>query len=258
MRSLARSLARLGEILHDVLMISAGFGWTFLCIAAALVVLVVTRSRRIPFAMARHIWGPGLLAMAGAKLLVSGREQVDFTQPHVFAANHQSYMDIAALYAAIPVPLAYVLKKELRYMPLIGWYAAAMGMVFVDRSLRRGAKESVSEAATALAAGRNVVLFPEGTRSRDGRLGPFKTGGFAAPIAAGVTVVPIAIDGAGWVLPAKGFALHSGPIRVTIGAPIPVAGLTTEDRGQLAIRTRAAVAAMLAGAPAATEDVKQA
>ena len=244
-RTVSSSGVRPLDLAVDVVQILAGAAFTFCCIVAALAVRAVTGSRRVPLDMARRLWAPGLLAMAGVRLAVSGYEHLDGAQPAVFVSNHQSYIDVPVLFAALPVPLAFVLKEELRRMPLVGWYAAAMGMVFVDRRAPRGARVSVDEVARVLGSGTSVVLFPEGTRSVDGGLAAFKRAGFAAAIAAGATVVPMAIRGAGWVLPPRGFALRGGTIHVTFGRPIAVSGLGHRDRGDLAAKARASVEALL-------------
>jgi 1-acyl-sn-glycerol-3-phosphate acyltransferase len=225
-----------------------GFLWTWFCIVAALVVFALTRSRRLPLAMAHHWWAPGLLALAPARLEVRGGEGVDWQRAHVFACNHESWIDVAAVFGALPVPLAFILKKELRRLPLVGWYAAAMGMIFVDRADRRGALESVDAAATALASGKNLVVFPEGTRSRTGEIGRFKSGGFAAPIRAGVEVVPVAIRGAGWVMPARSLAIRAGRIVVHVGTPIPTVGWSVDRRDELARVVESAVRELHASA----------
>ena len=133
-------------------------------------------------------------------------------------------------------------------MPFLGWYISAMGMVFVDRSARRKALASVGRASQLLADGGKLVSFPEGTRSAPGELGRFKAGGFAAVLdspARAVDVVPVGIVGAGDILPRGGFKVRPGTVEVRIGEPIRVAGLELEDRGALARRAEAAVAALL-------------
>lgn len=239
-----RSLLAAG---FDLVQLGFVFAWTVLCISAALVVLAVTRSRRVPLAMARRLWAPGVLAAPPVRLVISGRERVDWTRPHVFAANHTSLVDIPVLFAALPVPIAFILKKELRRMPFVGWYAAAMGMVFVDRRDRYGARESVDEAVRALVGGRNLVIFPEGTRGAEGGLGAFKSGALAAPLTAGVAVVPVAIHGAGAVIPARSMAVYAGTVRVAIGAPLAVDGKSVDDRAAFAKQVRERVGELLSG-----------
>lgn len=213
-----------------------------LAISAALLVLLVTRNRRWPLAMARRIWAPGLLRAAGARLEISGLERLDRGGPQFFVANHQSIIDVPALFAALPVDLHFIVKKELRRVPFLGWYIAAMGMIFVDRKARLDAMAEVRRAAELIRSGRSVVSFPEGTRSRDGEVGRFKAGAFVAAIEAGVPIVPVAIAGAGAVLPPPGFLVRPGTIRVAVGEPIPTLGRELDERGVLAALARARVA----------------
>ena len=113
--------------------------WTAACISLALVVLLVTRQRRWPLRMASGLWAPGLLWGAGARLRIEGLENIDHERAQVLVANHQSIIDICALFRAVPVPLRFVLKQELAQVPFVGWYARAMGMVFIRRGSARSA-----------------------------------------------------------------------------------------------------------------------
>lgn len=223
--------------------------WSVLCISVALVVLLATGSRRIPLAMARAVWAPGMLRLAWSPVEVSGTERVDFTRPHILVANHSSQLDICALFVAAPVPLHFIVKEELRRVPFLGWYIAAMGMIFVDRVARGKAYESVRRAASLIREGRTVASFPEGTRSREGSVQPFKPGVFVAAIEAGVPVVPVAILGSGSVLPPGAFRGRPGRIRVVMGDPVSTLGLTQEDRGVLAAELRARVIELMQKAP---------
>ncbi|MGH8182395.1 MAG: lysophospholipid acyltransferase family protein [Rhodanobacteraceae bacterium] len=218
--------------------------WTAGCISLALVVLLTGGNRRIPLRMAARLWAPGLLLGAGARLRVEGLEGVDFSRPHVFVANHQSMIDVCALFRALPVPIRFVIKQELAKVPFIGWYARAMGMLFIERGHAREASQRLHGVVAIVQAGASLCAFPEGTRSRDGTVGPFKGGAFQVALASGVPVVPIAIEGSGTVLPASGFSVRPGTIHVRIGEPIPTAGLHTGDRHALAQRAHDAVAAM--------------
>jgi 1-acyl-sn-glycerol-3-phosphate acyltransferase len=225
--------------------------WTAGWICLALLVLVLSGGRRWPLRMAARCWAPGLLRGAGVRLQVEGLERIDWTQPHVFVANHQSIIDVCALFRALPVPLRFVLKQELAGVPFVGWYARAMGMIFVERGSARSASRRLRAAVRQVHAGASLCAFPEGTRSRDGRVGPFKGGAFRVAIEAGATVVPVAIHGSGAVLPAAGFRVRPGTIVLRIGEPLRCDGLQASDRQQLARRARAAVAAMLDTPPAA-------
>lgn len=221
-------------------------GWSAGCITLALVVRALGGGRtHLPLRMASRLWAPGLLRGALARLRVEGLERVDWSRPHVFVANHQSIIDVCALFRALPVPLRFVLKQELASVPFIGWYARAMGMVFIERGKAHSAARSLEAAAQLLEHGANLCAFPEGTRGRGGELRAFKGGVFQAAITAQVPVVPIAIEGSGAVLPPSGFRVRPGTIRVRIGPPISTLGLQAHDRQQLARRAHAAVAELL-------------
>lgn len=220
--------------------------WTGVLLGPALLLLVLCGGRRRwPLRMASRIWAPGLLAGAGVRLELEGFEAIDFTKPHIVVANHQSMIDVCVLYRALPVPLRFVLKQELAHVPLVGWYARAMGMVFIEREAARKAARRLQDAHVLFAAGDSLCAFPEGTRSRDGRVGPFKGGVFKLAIEAGVPILPVAIEGSGQVLPASGFRVRPGCIRLRAGEPIATQGLQVSDRNVLARRCHDAVTALL-------------
>ncbi len=219
--------------------------WTAGCITAALIATAL-RGRPDPgLAMARRLWAPGILRLAGAQLLVEGQEWIDPARAYFFAANHQSWIDIPALFAALPLPVLFLAKRELARVPFLGRYVERMGMVFVDRAARRQAAHAVDLTVMRLREGRSMLSFPEGTRTRDGHVQRFKAPTFAAAVDASAPVVPIAIEAAFDVLPRGGFRVRPGVIRVRIGAPIPTAGLTRDDRGELAGRVQSEVERLL-------------
>lgn len=226
--------------------------WTATLVLAALAVTTIA-GRGPALAMARRFWAPGLLACAGAQLVVRGGERVDFARAHLFVANHESWIDVPALFRALPTPLHFVAKRELARVPLLGRYISAMGMVYVDRVGARSARRSVDAATALLAAGSSVVSFPQGTRAGGGRRAPFKSGGFGAALAAGAPVVPVALVGCGAVLPRGGFRVRPGRIEVRIGAPIEVGSFAPDDRAGLAGAAERAVAALLDAGPPAPE-----
>ena len=241
----ASAIGRAAWSAWNTLQLIYTIAWTAGCITLALLVLLLRGgNRHIPLRMASRLWAPGLLFGAGATLRVEGLERVDFSKPHVFVANHQSIIDICALFRALPVPIRFVIKQEIAKVPFIGWYARAMGMVFIERGHAREATERLHGVVSLIRAGESLCAFPEGTRSRNGSVGPFKGGAFQVALQAGVPVVPIAIDGSGAVLPASGFRVRPGTITLRIGEPIPTAGLHAGDRHALAQRAHDAVAAM--------------
>lgn len=202
---------------------------------------------RLPLRMAAWYWAPLLFLSAGVRLRVVGAERVDWTRPQVLVANHASMIDIPALFRAVPVPLRFVLKREMARVPIVGWYARLMGMVFIDRGNARDAKRKLGDAVQRLRDAATFAAFPEGTRSKDGTVGPFKGGALQLAIEAGVPVLPVAIEGAGRVLPPSGFRVRPGAIVIRFGDPIETTGLTAQDRNALAQRAREAVLALRGG-----------
>ncbi len=229
--------------------------WTAVGICLALLVHAVLRDRHWPLRMASRCWAPGLLWGAGARIQVEGLDNVDWTRNHMFVANHQSTIDICALFRAVPVPLRFLLKHEMTRVPLVGRYAKAMGMVFIDRSNRRAATAFLKQSAQVLRDGANLCIFPEGTRSLTGVVAPFKGGAFQSAIDGGVDVVPVALEGSGAVLYPRGFfRVRPGIIRVSFAKPLPT---TTEagpvDRQVLAADAHASIIAMLERGPGAAK-----
>ncbi len=236
-------ISRLGWQALNALQLAFTAAWTAVLILPALAARAVA-GQAAALRMASRVWAPGLLLGAGATLRIEGLELVDWSRPLILACNHQSMIDVCALFRAVPVPLRFVLKRELARVPVVGLYARTMGMVFLDRANARKARDELLSAVDALRSGAAFCAFPEGTRSRDGRVGSFKGGSFQVAIAAGAPVVPVAIDGSGAVLPANGFRVRPGTIRVSFGAPLPTAGLPPEERRALAARAQDAVTAL--------------
>ena len=151
-------------------------------ITAAIVVILITFNQRIPVKMARTMFAPGILWACGIKLQIMGLENLKEDESYVFIANHQSYLDIPVLFRAITHGLHFVAKKEIKLVPFIGWYMMATGMIFIDRSNRVKAVASLDKAGKLIKNGKDVLLFPEGTRSKTGQIGEFKKGPFYAGI----------------------------------------------------------------------------
>lgn len=229
--------------------LTLGMLWTAACISLALLVHVVTLGKTDwALRMASWLWAPGLLLEAGATWTVEGRERVDWSRNYLVVANHQSIFDVCALFIALPVPVRFLLKQEMKRVPFVNWYAQATGMLFVVREDRRAGPAMRRDAAELLGKGRNLLLFPEGTRTRNGEMGSFKSGSFQSAVDAGVEVLPVAVMGTGAVWPVAGFMhVRGGPIRVRIGTPIPVrdAEGAPVPRQQLARQAQDSVQAML-------------
>ncbi len=183
-------------------------------------------------------WARGVLLGGFVRLRHEGRERVPRGEPVVFMANHESWLDIPALLAAIPVQVRFLAKKSLFKVPFLGWAIAAMGFIPVDRENRREAVRSFEEAAARIRRGRSVLLFPEETRSMDGNLLRLQRGGFLIAIKAGIPIVPVGIEGAGRCLGKHNYLIRPGTVIVRFGDPIPTAGRGVTEKGVLMERVR--------------------
>lgn len=213
--------------------------WCVFWISLALIALLVTFNANIPLMMARRFWAPGLIWVTGAKFQPEPFPDFDWSQPHIYAMNHQSMMDICCAFAVIPANLRFVAKHTLAYVPFLGWYMWATGMIFINRSNRRKAMQSLRLAGERIRSGKNIIVYPEGTRSKDLTIMPFKKGPFVLAVEAQVPIVPVAIDGTGRVLPSGGFKIRPHVVRMKVGKPIPTAG--RKDRDQLLREVRDAI-----------------
>jgi 1-acyl-sn-glycerol-3-phosphate acyltransferase len=188
-------------------------------------------------------WSRSGLWLAGVRLKVVGAEKVPTGQPVVFMSNHQGNFDILALFLAIPQRFSWLAKEELFRIPVFGHSMARAGYIPLDRGGDgRRAMKSVEAAATAIRGGRSVVIFPEGTRTFDGALLPFKKGGFLLAGKAGVPIVPLTINGSMQINPKTRLALYPGTITIRFADPIPTAGTGGKERERLMEEVRQAIA----------------
>ncbi len=170
---------------------------------------------------------------------------LDAAQSYVFLANHQSLYDIPALIASLPGQTRFLAKRSLFRIPIFGWALAAGGFVPVDRGDRKRARETFAVALERLRQGRSIAIFPEETRSLDGRLLPFKRGGILLALRSGFPIIPVAIRGTMAIQPKTSFVIRPGTAEVSFGAPIATEELTVRDRSALESQVRGAIEAML-------------
>lgn len=209
---------------------------------AIILVAPIGLSRRAFFRLSAW-WVRQQLALCGVAWSVEGWETLPEAirsgqQPVVFMPNHGSLLDPPFVLTALPLHPVFIAKKEIRLIPLVGWAVACAGMIYIDRGSRERAVLSLKHAAQQVRAGKSVVIFPEGTRTRDGRLLPFKKGGFHLAADAGVPIVPVAIRGAFDVLPKGTYLMNPGRIRVMVGTPVPSPDHGDRDAVVAAVRTQ--------------------
>lgn len=181
---------------------------------------LLDRHGKIAYKISR-VWAWAILKIGGIRLKVKGLEYLDSSRQYIFMANHQSNIDIPVLVQSlIEFQLRWVAKKELLFIPLFGWAMWASRHIVVDRSNSSKAMASLRKARERIEGGICVVLFPEGTRSSDGQLLPFKRGGFVLAVKTQTPIVPITINGSGAILPRGDWRVRGGEIEVIVSEPV--------------------------------------
>lgn len=173
------------------------------------------------YAWHARLWARLTLALNRVKVSITGEEHLP-DGPVIFMSNHQSNFDILSLLLAMPRQIHWIAKKELFDIPVFGPSMRRGGYIPLDRGDGRKALQSMDEAAATIHQGKSVVLFPEGTRTPDGNLLPFKRGGFILARKAAVPVIPVTINGSGRINPAGSIRLYSGNIHITLHPPVVV------------------------------------
>jgi len=178
----------------------------------------------------------------GVKITVSGLEHIETKKSYVFLSNHQSAFDIPILIKSIPVQTRFIAKKELGRIPLWGWTVVAMGHVMIDRANVRNAKESIDLALMKLKKDHlSIIAFPEGTRTPDGSVLPFKKGVFQLAMDAEIPIVPITIRGAFESCPKGAMTYHPGLIEVIVHKAIETKDFIPDRRERLMQEVRAVI-----------------
>ena len=189
-----------------------------------------------------HIWSKLILASAGVKYSVYGLDQLDSKQNYVFAGNHESPFDIPLAFAGIKHHLISISKIEYKWIPIFGWAMQAAKHIFIDRHNHAKALESLKNAAQSVQKNpRSILLFPEGTRSTDGKIHKFKKGGLLLAIETQLSIVPMALCGTSDVAIKGSRKLTSSAVELHIGKPINTKGMTFDSRNELAEKVYKAV-----------------
>lgn len=167
-----------------------------------------------------------------------GKHNIDKTQSYVIISNHQSQYDIFVLYGWLGIDFKWVMKQELRRVPALGVACEKIGHIFIDRSNTAAALRSLDEAKSKIVNGTSVIFFPEGTRSRDGKLGRFKKGAFRMALDLGIPILPVTISGTRSILPTQSFDLFPGRASMTIHPPLDISGYDKDSIHALMEKTR--------------------
>jgi 1-acyl-sn-glycerol-3-phosphate acyltransferase len=215
--------------------------YTAVCGTVSLLASLFDSQGRWQHACART-WSWLILKTSGIRVRVEGLEHVRPGEAAIYCVNHQSAMDIPVLFLGLPVQFRFVAKRSLFHLPFLGSHLRRSGHIPVDRDRPQQAMKSMKKVAQEIRAGKSVLLFPEGHRSRNGQLLPFKAGSFYIAIMAGVPIVPVTLNGTTYVLKPDTYHVRPGQTEMIVHPAITTAGLTLHDVDALSQKVRNAIA----------------
>ena len=190
-------------------------------------------------------WAGSFLKLSGAKVKVFGAENIPADIPVLFVSNHQSNFDIPLLMYHIDKPKGFIAKKELEKIPMISEWMNFMGCIFMDRSSLRKSASAIIDGIKILKSGQSLVIFPEGTRSKGGPIGEFKSGSFKLATKPKVPIVPVTINGSYKIMEGNGNKIKPADIELYIHEPIYTDNLSKEEEADLPKRVQDIVASKL-------------
>lgn len=218
--------------------------YTVVCGTVSLFASLFDSQGRWQHACAR-VWSWLILKTSGIRVRVEGLEHVHPGDTAIYCVNHQSAMDIPVLFVNLPVQFRFVAKRSLFHLPFLGSHLRRSGHIPVDRDRPREAMKSMRMVAQEIREGKSVLLFPEGHRSRNGQLQPFKAGSFYIAILSGVPVVPITINGTSRVLKPDTYHVRAGQTEMIVHPAISTEGMSLHNVDALSQRVRDAIASRL-------------
>ncbi len=220
-------------MLRALFYLTAAAVWTFILFWPACLAMLVCWDTGASIWWARRLWSPFLMWIGGVKLEVIGQENVDPKRPTIYVSNHLSSLDIPVLVMAIPVNVRFVAKKQLGWVPFVGWYLWMAKFILLDRSNRVKAIQTLDKAGARIRSGISIIVYADGTRSPDGSIQPFKKGAFGLALKARVPIVPVTIEGSDRIMPRNSWRIRGGLVRVKLGKPIDVSPYGPEERERL-------------------------
>jgi 1-acyl-sn-glycerol-3-phosphate acyltransferase len=220
------------------------FVWVVLTTAFFSVIAIIASlfSRTGDFVhLIARIWARSILMASRVHVRVDGLSNIEPDKSYIYMANHQSNFDIPVLLGYLPVQFRWLAKAELFKIPMFGRAMLGAGYVKIDRFNQQSAFESISEAAQKMKNGVSVMIFPEGTRSKDGRIRPFKKGGFVMAVDSGVPIVPVIIRGTWPIMAKSSLRINRGDVEMEIAGPIDTIGYTRETKEELMDAVRSVI-----------------
>jgi len=215
--------------------------WAGLAMLLVFIPIVVAASLsstgNLAFTLSRA-WAWVMLKVTGVRPEIRGREKIRPGQSYIIISNHQSHFDILALVIRLGIQFRWIIKKELRAIPLFGFALYKSKNIFIDRTDRDKAVQSIRDGIRRLPPGVSVLFFAEGTRSPDGAIQPFKKGGFTTAVESGLPILPVTVNGSRKILPKGDLAFKRGPIEVVVGDPVDTQGYAHDTLEELIDITR--------------------
>lgn len=196
-------------------------------------------------------WSRLILMTTGVRVAVRGLDRLDLSRSYVVAANHQSIYDIPILFAALPLQLRIVSKDSVGRIPFLGWHLRRTGHLLVDR--QRPGADIVEKMRRLVGSSHSLIVFPEGTRSQDGRVGRFKKGSFLVAVDAGLPIVPVSVSGSRHVMKKGRLRVSPGEVQVVVHEPIATAAVARAGVIELAARVRDVVRSDVNESPATSD-----
>jgi 1-acyl-sn-glycerol-3-phosphate acyltransferase len=219
-------------------------GWVVLTTAffaiLAIIVSFFTRTGN-PVHIVARIWSQSILMVSRVHVSVKGLSNIEPDKSYVYMANHQSNFDIPVLLGYLPVQFRWLAKAELFKIPVFGRAMLGAGYVKIDRFNRQSAFASINKAARRMKDGVSVMIFPEGTRSKDGSIRQFKKGGFVMAIKSGVPIIPVVIRGTWPIMAKSSLRINRGDVEMEIAKPIDTSGYSMETKEELMDRVRTVI-----------------
>ncbi len=202
-----------------------------------IVVAIFSKTGDTPHKVAR-LWARAILTISGIDVAVKGTAHIDLGRSFIVMANHQSNFDIPVLLAHLPLQFRWLAKAELFKIPVFGRAMRGCGYISIDRSDRESAFQSLAKAAATIKDGTSVLVFPEGTRSLDGMIKPFKKGSFVLAVDAGVAILPIVINGTWSIMPKNKLTIRPCQVTLEVLPLLETSGFDRATKDELMEKTR--------------------
>ena len=204
---------------HIIVFLPIALTTTLICAVATCIMIPICGNRLWGY-FPGMVWAKVLCTTALVRIKIEGRENIAPNATYIFAANHQSLFDIFLVYGWLGTPFRWVMRKELRQIPFVGKACEMMGHIFIDRNNAIAASKSLKTAEEHLQRGSSIFIFPEGTRTKDGKVARFKRGAFIMARDMHLPIVPVTIKGAYEVLPYHGVYIKPGTITMILHQPV--------------------------------------